>query len=379
MNKKILDFIKSLYGNSKYISLHNPVFLGNEKQYLNDCIDSTFVSYVGKYVTEFEEITAKYTGANYAIALVNGTAALQIALQIAGVGKDDEVITQPVTFVATANAISHCGAKPVFIDIDLDTMGMSPEKLLHFIKQNCEKKNDFCLNKTSGKKIKAIVPMHTFGHPCHIDQITSIADDYNIPVIEDAAESLGSFHNGKHTGTFGLAGVFSYNGNKTITTGGGGMIITNNEFFAERAKHLTTTGKVPHKYEYIHDEIAYNYRLPNVNAAIGVAQMEKIYILLENKRETALKYQNFFKDTKVKFFNEPKNTKSSFWLNTILFNCKQERDEFLNESNDNGVMTRPIWRLIHKLNMYKNCQTDRLENAIWLEERAVNIPSGYRG
>ena len=380
--QEIIDFIKSLYPGMNPVPLHAPVFLGKEKEYLIDCIDSTYVSYVGKYVTRFEEMTAEFTGAKYAVAVVNGTAALQVALQIAGVEFGDEVITQPLTFVATANAISHCGAKPVFVDVDLDTMGMSPEKLEHWLKSNTKQskqsqpsKPSVCINKSTNKPILAIVPVHTFGFPCRIEEIIEVAQNYKIPVIEDSAESLGSYYKGKHTGTFGLAGILSYNGNKTITTGGGGMIITNNEEFAKKAKHITTTAKLPNKYEFVHDEVGYNYRLPNINAAVGVAQMEKINMYLENKSETALKYQHFFKDKEIKFFNEPGNTMSNFWLNCIILNSLEERNEFLEYANDNGVMTRPIWRLMNKLRMYKNCQTGNLDNAIWLEDRIVNIPS----
>ena len=385
------NFVRSLYPNQETILLHAPVFLGKEKDYLNDCIDTTFVSYVGKYVTKFEEITAQFTGAKYAIATVNGTAALQVALQIANVNSGDEVITQPLTFVATANAIAHCGAKPVFIDVDLDTMGMSPEKLESWLKKNSELKNQtkinqkdilsdlpVCINKNTGSKIGAIVPMHTFGHPCKIDEIVDIATKFNIPVVEDSAESLGSFYKGKHTGTFGLAGILSYNGNKTITTGGGGMIITDNESFAQKAKHITTTGKVPHRWEYIHDVVAYNYRLTNVSAAIGLAQMEYFEQILLNKRSTAKKYSDFFKDTEIQFFSEPQNANSNYWLNVILLKNKDERDDFLNYTYENKIMTRPIWRLMNKLDMYKECQTGNLDNSLNLENRVVNIPSGYR-
>ena len=380
MYKQFIDFVRELYGTLDYIPLHPPVFLGKEKEYLIDCIDSTFVSYVGKYVTKFEEMTAEFTGAKHAVAVVNGTAALQIALQIAGVEYGDEVITQPLTFVATANAISHCGAKPVFVDVDLETMGMSPGKLNDWLSKNSkldvfQKKQ---INIVTNKPISAIVPTHTFGFPCRIDEIIEIANKYNIHVIEDAAESLGSYKSGQHTGTFGLAGILSYNGNKTITTGGGGMIITDSEEFAKKAKHITTTAKIPHKWEYVHDEIAYNYRLTNLNAAIGVAQMEEINKYLANKRETAEKYKEFFESTEVKFFNELPNTKANFWLNTILLNSLEERNRFLEQTNDNGVMTRPIWRLMNKLEMYKTCQTGNLDNSKWFEERVVNIPSGYR-
>ena len=380
MYREICEFIKELYPNKKPVMLHSPVFLGNEKKYLEECIDTTFVSYVGKYVTEFEEMTAKYTGAKYAVAVVNGTAALQIALQVAGVKYGNEVITQPLTFVATANAISHCGALPVFVDVDLDTMGMSPEKLKDWLKKNT--KHDSIsgktLNKSTNNSISAIVPMHTFGFPCRIDEIIQIAETYNIPVIEDSAESLGSFYKKKHTGTFGLAGIFSYNGNKTITTGGGGMIITDNEEFARKAKHITTTAKVHHKWEYIHDETGFNYRLTNVNAAIGAAQMEKIDTILENKRETAKLYEEFFKETEVEFITERDNTRANYWLNCIKLKDREERDRLLEETNTNGIMTRPIWRLMNKLEMYKECQTGNLDNAKYLEDRIVNLPSGYR-
>lgn len=386
--REFCNFVYSIYPKQNPVSLHPPVFLGREKEYLNDCMDSTFVSYVGKYVTKFEEITAEYTGAKYAVAIVNGTAALQIALEVAGVKYGDEVITQPLTFVATANAIAHCGAKPVFVDVDLDTMGMSPEKLAYWLQSNtkfCEpSKNSqhseisVCINKATCNKLSAIVPMHTFGHPCKIDEIIEVANNYRIPVIEDTAESLGSYYKGKHSGTFGLASILSYNANKIITTGGGGMIITNDEAFANKAKHLTTTGKVPHKWEYIHDTVAYNYRLTNVGAALGVAQMEYLSQILENKRETAKLYHDFFKETSIRFFTEPQNAKSNYWLNVVLLKDRKERDEFLDYTNENNVMTRPIWRLMNKLEMYKNCQTGNLDNSLVLEDRVVNIPSSYR-
>ena len=380
MYEEFIDFVKKLYPSQNVVSLHSPVFLGKEKEYLNECIDSTFVSYVGKYVTQFEKITAEYTGAKHAVAIVNGTAALQIALQVAGVENGDEVITQSLTFVATANAISHCGAKPVFVDVDIETMGMSPEKLNewlnHNVKLDLETKKT--INKYTGKKISAIVPMHTFGHPCKVDEIVKIANKYNIPIVEDSAESLGTLYKEKHTGTFGLAGILSYNGNKTVTTGGGGMIITNDENFANKARYLTTTAKVPHKWEYIHDVIAYNYRMTNVNAALGVAQMEYFDKIIKNKRETADYYRKFFHDKEIKFFTEPENSYSNYWLNVIQLKDRLERDDFLEYTNSNNVKTRPIWRLMNKLEMYKNCQSGNLDNAIWLEDRVVNIPSGYR-
>lgn len=380
MYNDVIQFIKTLYPNQNPVPLHAPVFGGNEKEYLNDCIDSTFVSYVGKYVTKFEEMTASYTGAKYAVAIVNGTAALQIALQVAGVKQEDEVITQPLTFVATANAISHCGAKPVFVDVDIDTMGMSPDKLENWLSKNTkyDSANKQTINQSTNRPISAIVPMHTFGLPSRIDEIVEIGGKYNIPIIEDSAESLGSYYKNKHTGTFGLAGILSYNGNKTITTGGGGMIITDNEDFAKRAKHITTTAKVQDRWEYIHDEIGYNFRLTNVNAALGVAQMEKIDKIISNKRDTADLYNEIFNSIEIEFIKEIQNSKSNYWLNCVKLSDIEERDSFLEQTNSNGVMTRPIWKLMNKLEMYNNCQSGNLDNSIFLESRIVNIPSGFR-
>lgn len=380
MFKEVTDYIKSLYPDQNPVPLHAPVFIGKEKEYLIDCIETTYVSYVGKYVTEFEKLTAEFTGSKYAVAVVNGTAAIQIALQLAGVNYGDEVITQALTFVATANAISHSGARPVFIDVDTDTMGMSPERLNEWLKNNVtfDSSSGKSVNKKTKKIVAAIVPMHTFGHPCRIDKIIDIAKHYNIPVIEDSAESLGSYYKNKHTGTFGLAGILSYNGNKTLTTGGGGMIITDDENFARRAKHITTTAKVPHKWEFIHDTVGYNYRLTNVNAALGVAQMEYLDTIVKNKRETAELYKTFFLNREISFFEEPKNSKANYWLNVIRLKDRDQRDLFLDYSNQNGVMTRPIWRLMNKLDMYKNCQSDSLDNSKTLEDIVVNIPSGFR-
>lgn len=378
MFEEIVEFIKSLYPGQNPVPLHAPVFLGNEKKYIADCIDSTFVSYVGKYVTQFEEMTAQYTGAKYAIAMVNGTTALQIALQVAGVKPGEEVITQPLTFVATANAISHCGATPVFVDVDIDTMGLSPQNLKDYLLKNYTIKSDGTYNRLTGKRLAAIVPMHTFGFPCRIDDIVEIADSFNVPVVEDSAESLGSYYNGRHTGTFGIAGILSYNGNKTITTGGGGMIITNSEEFAKKAKHLSTTSKVPHPYEFVHDRVGYNYRMPNVNAAIGVAQMEKIEEYLLNKRSTSNIYREYLASKNIDFTTEMKETKANYWLNVIRLKDFNERNTFLDFANANGVVTRPVWRLMNKLEMYKDCQAGKLNNSEWLGERVVNIPSGVR-
>lgn len=375
--KKLVDFVKKIYKKNN-VSLHEPVFFGNEKKYLFECIDTGYVSYVGEFVKKFEKVISEFTGSSYAVAVVNGTAGLHVALKVVGVNHGDEVITQPLTFVATVNAISHCGAYPVFVDVDMDTLGMSPESLKNFLKEYTKVKNGQVYNKYTGRKISAVVPVHIFGHPCRIDEIVNICNEYNLPVVEDAAEALGSLYKNKYCGTFGKIGVISFNGNKTITTGGGGMILTNDQEVACRLQHLTTTAKVPHPYEYIHDEIAYNYRLPNVNAAIGVAQMEKINEILENKRQTALMYKQFCEEQKIEFIHEPNNAKSNYWLNGVVLENREERDKFLEYTNANGVQTRPIWRLMHKLNIYKNCFKVDTPNAEWLEDRVVNLPSGVR-
>jgi degT/dnrJ/eryC1/strS aminotransferase len=373
--QEIIDFIRKTFNTDKFILLHEPRFIGNEKKYLNDCIDSTFVSSVGQYVDRFEKYFAKIVGSKYAVATVNGTSALHISLILAGVKSDDEVITQPITFVATCNAVSYIGARPVFTDVDLDTMGLSPQALKNFLEANCEIIDSKCINKTTGRQVKACIPMHTFGHPCKIDEIKEICDAWHIVLVEDAAESLGSYYKGRHTGTFGKVGAFSFNGNKIVTSGGGGAIVTDDENLAKRAKHITTTAKIPHAYEYVHDEVAYNYRLPNLNAALLVAQLEQLDKFLISKRDLADKYKEFFSNRNIKFVEEPKNSKSNYWLQTIIFDDVGQRDEFLEFSNKNGVMTRPIWRLMNELDMYRNCQKANLENAKFLEQRVVNIPS----
>jgi len=376
MYSDIVDFIRNIYKTDAFLPLHEPKFFGNEKKYVNEAIDSTFVSSVGKYVTKLEEMVAEFVGAEYAIATSNGTSALHVALKLVGVDEDCEVITQPLTFIATANAISYCNAKPVFIDVDRDTLGLSPQKLEQFLEEFATlNENGKCINKATNKIIKACVPMHTFGHPCKIDEIVKVCDKYNIAVVEDAAESLGSYYKNKHTGTFGKVGVFSFNGNKIITTGGGGMIVTDDEALAKRAKHITTTAKVPHPYEYIHDEIGYNYRLTNLAAALGVAQMENLDVFVEKQRELANLYEEFFKDSDIEFIKEPKDAKSNYWLNAILLKNRDRRDKFLKYTNENAIMTRPIWRLMNKLEMFKECQCGDLNNAQWLEDRVVNISS----
>jgi aminotransferase in exopolysaccharide biosynthesis len=375
----IIDKIRELYGEQeKFIPLHTPVFIGNEKKYMEECIDSTFVSSVGKFVGLFEDKVAEYTGSAKAVACVNGTNALHLALRLAGVERNDEVITQPLTFIATANAISYCGAKQLFIDVDRETMGLSPIALDAFLSSETVMKAGECYNKSTGKRIKACVPMHTFGHPCRIDEIVLICEKHKIELIEDAAESIGSYYKGKHTGTFGKIGVLSFNGNKIITTGGGGMLLFNDEELAIRAKHLTTQAKVAHPWNFVHDEIGYNYRMPNINAALGVAQMENLDLYLKKKRLLAKTYEDFFKSNKISFFTEPETSISNYWLNVIIFESEDERDQFLNESNAQGVMTRPVWRLMNKLSMFENCQKGSLTNSEWLEARVVNIPSSVK-
>lgn len=376
MYKDLVSFIQNIYNTKEFIPLHEPRFIGNEKKYLNDCIDSTFVSSVGKYVDTFEKEFAKKVGSKYAVATVNGTSALHISLLLSGVMQDDEVITQALTFVATCNAIEYIGAKSIFVDVDLDTMGLSPKALEEFLKSNCKIIDNKCINKTTNKTIKACVPMHTFGHSCKIGEIQEICERWNISLVEDAAESLGSYYKEKHTGTFGKLGAFSFNGNKIITSGGGGVIVTDDEELAKRAKYLTTTAKVPHKWEYVHDEIGYNYRMPNLNAALLVAQLEQLDTFVKSKRDLALEYEKFFSDdAQVDFVKEPKDSKSNYWLQAVVVKDVILRDEFLDYTNKNGIMTRPIWKLMNELEMFKDCQCGSLENSKYLEQRVVNISS----
>lgn len=377
--EKVVDFIKSKYPEKQFIPLHEPVFIGNERKYIMDAIDSTFVSSVGEYVNRFEEMMANITGSKYAIAIVNGTNALHLALLLAGVKREDEVLSQALTFIATANAISYIGADPVFIDVDRDTLGMSPVALSKFLEVHAVIGNDgYTYNNVTGKRISACVPMHTFGLPCRIDEIASICEKWNITLVEDAAESLGSYYKNKHTGGFGKVGVFSFNGNKTVTCGGGGALVTNDENLAKRAKHLTTQAKLRHQWEFIHDEIGYNYRMPNLNAALACAQLEQLDLFVTNKRTLSKEYIALCESLGIEFAIEPVDTKANYWLNALLFNDRVQRDSFLTYTNKNGVMTRPVWELMNRLPMFKHCQTDDLENSIWLADRIVNIPSGFR-
>lgn len=411
---KTINYIKEVYGNQEFTPLSVPVFAGNEKKYLNECIDTTFVSSVGKFVDRFEEDMAKYTGAKKAVVCVSGTNALHMSLMLAGVERDDEVLTQALTFIATCNALSYIGAHPVFIDVDKRTMGLSPDAMKEWLHTNAEVKEvkvtkesksdilshtDFntpqhpdsltlglsdsstlaCFNKRTGRRIKACVPMHTFGHPVRIEEIAALCEEWHIELVEDAAESIGSLYKGKHTGTFGRIGAISFNGNKTITTGGGGMLLFNDEELGKYAKHITTQAKVPHRWEFRHDHIGYNYRMPNINAALGCAQLENLDKYVASKRKVAAEYIEFFKNVDgIDFFVEPENTFSNYWLSAVVLKDKESQLDFLQQTNDNGVMTRPIWELMNRLPMFENCENDGLENTIWFADRVVNIPSSVR-
>jgi aminotransferase in exopolysaccharide biosynthesis len=377
--KKITDFIKDLFPGIEKIPLHAPVFNGNEKKYVIETIDSTYVSSIGSFVNRFEEMMCEITGAKYAIAIVNGTSALHLSMILAGVKDKDEVLSQSLTFIATCNAISYLNATPIFIDIDKDTLGMSPSSLLNFLEQYAEKKNDgFTYNKQTGKRIKACVPMHSFGFPCRIDEISKICKQYNIVLIEDAAESIGSYYQEIHTGLFGLMGTFSFNGNKTVTCGGGGAIITNDAEIARKAKHLSTQAKVSHPWSFIHDEIGFNYRMPNINAALACAQLEQLNLFVENKRMLAKQYAHFFDQNNLQYIKEINGAKANFWLNTLILESIEERNLFLEFTNSNGVMSRPVWNLMHTLPMFENCFKTDLSNSIWISDRLVNIPSSVR-
>lgn len=377
MFDSITQFIRDLYGNNGAISLHEPTFLGQERQYLSDCIDTGYVSTVGAYVEKFEAKIAEYTGARYAVSTVNGTAALHAALVVAGVKPGDEVVTQALTFIATANAISYCGAKPVFLDIDRENLALSPTRLKDFFHTHCKKTAEGLINKKSGKRIAACVPMHAFGHPADIEGLLSVCSEFAVPLVEDSAEAMGSLYKNQHLGTFGLMGILSFNGNKIMTTGGGGMILTNDQVIAKRAKHITTTARVP-SVEYIHDEVGYNYRMPNVNAALGCAQLENLDRVLKNKVETAQLYKEFFSSLNIPFVTAHPESRSNYWLNAILLANKQERDEFLTYANERKIFARPAWRQLNLLSMYSDCQTDDLTVTKDICDRLVNIPSSYR-
>ena len=378
MYDKTIKYIKDLYG-SDNVPLSVPKFMGNEKKYLNECIDTTLVSSVGQFVDRFEKDMEAYTGAKRAVVCVSGTNALHMAMMLAGVERDDEVLTQALTFIATCNAISYIGAHPVFIDVDRSTMGLSPDAIKQWLSGNAEIRNNECYDKQTGRRVKACVPMHTFGHPVRIEELAEICSEWHIELVEDAAESIGSKYKGTHTGLFGKVGALSFNGNKTITTGGGGMLLFMDEELGALAKHLTTQAKIPHRWEFRHDHIGYNYRMPNINAALGCAQLENLDKFIADKRNTASAYEEFFRNVDgMDFFTEPENSFSNYWLNAVILPDHDKQLEFLQETNDNGVMTRPIWELMNRLPMFEKCQHDSLENTVWFADRVVNIPSSVR-
>ena len=378
MYDKTIKFIKDLYG-SDNVPLSVPKFAGNEKKYLNECIDTTFVSSVGQFVDRFEKDMEAYTGAKRAVVCVSGTNALHMAMMLAGVERDDEVLTQALTFIATCNAISYIGAHPVFIDVDRSTMGLSPDAVKQWLSKNAEIRNGECYDKQTGRRVKACVPMHTFGHPVRIEELAGICSEWHIELVEDAAESIGSKYKGTHTGLFGKVGALSFNGNKTITTGGGGMLLFMDEELGALAKHLTTQAKIPHRWEFKHDHIGYNYRMPNINAALGCSQLENLDKFIADKRNTESAYEEFFRNVDgMDFFTEPENSFSNYWLNAVILPDHDKQLEFLQETNDNGVMTRPIWELMNRLPMFEKCQHDSLENTVWFADRVVNIPSSVR-
>lgn len=382
MTKPILKFIRDLYdlnGSGKFISLHEPIISEREFELVQDCLRSTYISSVGEYVGKFEKLVAQYTGIPFAIATNNGTSALHLALYAADVKINDLVLTQALSFVATANPIKYLGADPVFIDSAQNNLGMCPDKLEEFLEKETQVNSQGeRVHKSTLRRIKACVPMHVFGHPVAIERISDICKRFEIELIEDAAEALGSFHNGRHVGHHGSMSILSFNGNKIVTCGGGGMVLTSNESLAKRLKHLSTTAKVPHSWEFNHDELGFNYRLPNLNAAFACAQMERLASFVDNKRKTAQLYQDFFNSISMPFLSEPENAKSNFWLNAIFMKNSEERESFLKESNESGVMTRPLWKLLPDLPMYKNSIQTNLESARDFEQRLVNIPSSVR-
>lgn len=378
MNNQWMQFVeqvKKMYGKA-FIPLHEPTFDDNELKYVTDCVKTGWVSSVGAYVTRFEEDLAKFVGVKRAVAVVNGTAALHIALKVAGVEADDEVLIPSLTFIATANAVSYCRAIPHFIDVHEDTLGVDPFKLDTYLSEISEVRGKELFNKKTNRRIKALVPMHTFGHAVHLEELVSLAEKYHLILVEDAAESLGTYYKGKHTGSFGKVNAMSFNGNKIITTGGGGAILTNDDALADYAKHLTTTAKVPHKWEYVHDEVGYNYRMPNINAALGCAQLEKLPVFLNQKQKLADEISEFIKNIKgVRLFQQPSHSNSNYWLQTIILDESLNRDEVLAFLNEQGVMSRPIWQPMHELKMYNECPMMDLSKTDMLKERIVNIPS----
>jgi len=378
MNKQWREFaenIKKLYGKD-FVALHEPTFNEKEIEYVTDCVKTGWVSSVGSYVTRFEEDLAKFMGVKRAVAVVNGTAALHIALKIVGVKANDEILIPSLTFIATANAVAYLQAVSHFVDVNEETLGVDPLKLEKYLDEIGEFRQGELYNKQTNRRIKALVPMHTFGHPCMMDELVALCDKYKLELVEDAAESLGSYYKGQHTGTFGKVSAISFNGNKIVTTGGGGAILTDDEKLADYAKHLTTTAKIPHRWDFVHDETGYNYRMPNINAALGCAQLEKIQEFIEQKRDLTKFYENLVENIEgIRLFKEPVNTKSNYWLQVILLDEQYNRDEVLNFLNEQGVMSRPIWMPMHELKIYKECPKMDLSVTERLKHTVINIPS----
>lgn len=375
MSNAIIRFVRDIYSTNEFIPLHAPTFTGNELKYVSETIESTFVSSVGKFVDEFEHKMESFTGTSKAVATVNGTAALHAALYMAGVKQGDYVITQALTFVATCNALYHMGAEPIFVDVAKVSLSLCPVALDNYLTENAFCNETGCVHKANKRRISAVVPMHTFGHPAELDELVAVCQKWNIILVEDAAESLGSYYKGKHTGTIGELGALSFNGNKIITTGGGGMVLCRDSAVGDRTKHITTTAKVPHPYEFFHDEPGFNYRLPNLNAALGCAQMEVLPRFLQQKRKIAEQYQQYFANSEFKFVTEPEYAQSNYWLNALICPDLASRDQLLKVTNDSGVMTRPIWKLMHRLPMFQHALRDSLVVSEWLEGHLINLPS----
>ena len=377
LHSDIVAALRKVLGEGEH-ALHEPRFHGNEQLYVKDCIESTYVSSIGPYVNRFEAELAEYTGVKKAVLVVNGTAALQVALQLAGVKAGDEVIIPTLTFVATANAVHYLNAIPHFADVNEHTLGLDPLTLREWLNHTTERTAGGCRNRLTGRRIHAFVPMHTFGHPCDLDNLLALVQDFRLVMVEDAAESLGSFYHGRHTGTFGQLGTLSFNGNKTITTGGGGAIITNDNKLADHAKHLTTTAKIPHRWENVHDEIGYNFRMPNINAALGCAQLEQLPEFLSSKRRLYMKYREAFSNIEnVRLMSEPESCKSNYWLQTLILDEKVSEylNSILEATHTAGMITRPAWQLMHKLAMYRESPRSPMPVSESLVRRIINIPS----
>lgn len=374
-SKSIIGFVRDTYQTNDFIPLHAPTFNGNEKAYVLDTLESTFVSSVGKFVDQFENSIESYTGSAKAVATVNGTAALHAALYMAGVQQGDFVITQALTFVATCNALYHMGAEPIFVDVAPVSLGLCPQAMDKYLSEHAIIIDGVCIHKNTKRAISAVVPMHTFGHPVQLDELLAVCKKWHITLVEDAAESLGSFYKGTHTGTLGDFGALSFNGNKIITTGGGGIILCKTAELGAHTKHVTTTAKVPHAFEFFHDEAGFNYRMPNLNAALGCAQMEVLDTYLQQKRQLANGYEQFFKNTDVHFVTEPAYAQSNYWLNSVICPSIKVRDELLKQTNKAGVMTRPIWKLMHRLPMFNNAPRGDLSYSEHIEAHLVNLPS----